>query len=237
MQRTPSERPASVPPPFALAAPEATAVEAAPEPELVPPPHDDDELDLTISDQVIDASGRRTMKVAGDDALSTAFEALQDLFFLSTPIEGLEFVMRLLDDLVPSEAASACLYDINTDEFRFVALAGPGAQERQGEAVPRLIGLLGAAAQSPGDTLVVDHVAHDDRFDPGVDGRVGLDPRNMALVAVAFQGRLLGMLQLINRRDQPEYTRADANLLAYVGEKLGEFLQAARMRPREREHA
>lgn len=165
-----------------------------------------------------------------DDRLALAFEALQDLFFLTTPVEGLNFVMKLIDDFVPSEAKSACLYDINSDEFRFVALTGPGAEERKGEGVPRLSGLLGAAALKPDRALLVEDVADDERYDPGVDGRIGIDPLTMAVIALTYQGRLLGMLQLINRQRQAQYSRADANVLQYMAEKLGEFLYSARMR-------
>lgn len=208
------------------APPPAAAPFAAP----APPPEDD--LDLGIMDVPV-----ARVAPSADDRLATAFEALQDLFFLSTPLEGLEFVVRLLDDLVPCEAASACLYDINTDEFRFVALTGPGADERRGEGVPRVVGLFGAAALCAGEALLVEVAGRDERYDPGIDGRVGIDPETMALIAVSHGGRLLGLLQLINRRDQPQFGRADANLLSYVAEKLGEFLYAARMRPDERQRA
>jgi GAF domain-containing protein len=170
---------------------------------------------------------------SADERLANAFEALQDLFFLSTPVEGLEFVVSLLDDVVPSEAISACLYDINTDEFRFVALLGPGAQERRGEAVPRLSGLLRAALVHPGEPILVEDVSRDPRFDPGVDGRVGVEPASMAVVSVARHGHLSAALQLINRTGQAQYSRADANVLAYVAQKLGEFLEHARLRPTE----
>ncbi|HEY8429166.1 MAG TPA: GAF domain-containing protein, partial [Sandaracinaceae bacterium] len=148
----------------------------------------------------------------------------------TTPVEGLDFVIRLLEDLVPSEAASGCLYDINTDEFRFVALTGPGAEERQGEAVPRVAGLVGAAARTLGEALLVENVGSDPRFDPGVDGRVGVNPETMALVAVTSSGRLLGMIQLINRRGQARFTPADANVLTYVAARLGDFLVESRSR-------
>jgi len=131
---------------------------------------------------------------------------------------------------VPSEAKSACLYDINSDEFRFVALTGPGAEERKGEGVPRLSGLLGAAALRPDRALLVEDACADERYDPGVDGRIGIAPLTMAVVALTHQGRLLGMLELINRQHQAQYSRADANILQYMAEKLGEFLYSVRMR-------
>ena len=140
----------------------------------------------------------------------------------------------MLEDLVPARAFSACLYDINSDELRFVALSGPGSDERKGVGVPRLAGLLGAAAVAQGQALLVDDVDEDPRFDPGVDGRVGLEPRTMAAVAVTHEGRLLGVLQAIDRRTAPRFDPTDANVMAYVAEKLGEFLHVARHRASQR---
>lgn len=173
------------------------------------------------------------MPPADDDRLAKAFEALQDLHFLTTAHEGLDFTVRLLTDLVPSEAISACLYDINTDEFRFVVLTGPGADERKRDGVPRLSGLFATAARAPQNAVLVEGVPSDERYDPGVDGRVGLMAETIALSALTHQGRLQGMLQLVNRQGQAQFSRADANLLTYVSRKLAEFLHGARLRPEE----
>jgi len=162
--------------------------------------------------------------------LAKAFEASQDLLFLSTPVEALEFAVRLLGDLVPAEAASALLYDIDTDEFRFVALAGPGADERKSEAVPNETGLLGAAAQT-GRAVLVDEASADERFDPGVDGRVGVEPRSLLYLRLSDEGRLLGMVQLINSLKRKAFTEADAEVVTYVGTQLSRFLHKARIAP------
>jgi hypothetical protein len=164
---------------------------------------------------------------AHDDRLAHAFEACQDLFFLQSSAEGLEFVVRLLGDTVPCEASAAALYDINTDEWRFVAVEGPGAEARKGEAVPARVGLSGLAGQSE-QPLLVDAVESDARFDPGVDGRVDLQVRNLLLQGVFHEGRLLGLLQLVNRRGQPQFARADANVVTYVARQLGQFLHQQR---------
>jgi GAF domain-containing protein len=137
--------------------------------------------------------------------------------------------MRLLSELVPCEATSACLYDINTDEFRFVTLSGPGAEARQGEAVPNNTGLFGVAAHRVGQVLNVEDATQDERFDPGVDGRVGLEARSLLYMPLNHQGQLFGMVQLINRDNRPAFTTADGDVTAYVGKQLGEFLQQARM--------
>jgi len=167
-----------------------------------------------------------------DSRLADAFEACQDLFFLGTPAEGLEFAIELLGQLVPHEAASACLYDIDEDVLRFVVATGPGGHDRRGDGVPARLGLFGIAAHLVGTTLRVDPLGSDARFDPGVDGRVGLDPQNALYLPIAHQGRILGVLQLLNREVDVTFSQGDADLGLYVANQLGQFLQQVRMRPR-----
>ena len=167
-----------------------------------------------------------------DSRLADAFEACQDLFFLGSPAEGLEFAIDLLAQLLPHEAASACLYDIDEDVLRFVVATGSGGHDRRGDAVPAQLGLFGIASRLVGATLRVDPLGSDPRFDPGVDGRVGLDPQNALYLPIAHQGRILGVLQLLNREHDMTFSQGDADLGLYVANQLGQFLQQVRMRPR-----
>lgn len=223
---TPAPAPVSTPAPATVSTPApAAASTPAPAPVSAPAP---------AASAAAPKRSARTTTDEHDLRLAQAFEACQDLLFLGTPAEGLEFVVSLLGELVPSEAASACLYDINTDEMRFVALTGPGADERRGEAIPAGVGLFGIAMQYVGAPLRIDDVAADDRFDPGVDGRVGVEPQNLLYLAIHHQGRLLGMLQLINSQRDIVFSAADGDLVAYVGKQLGEFLYRARIAPDKR---
>jgi len=72
-------------------------------------------------------------------------------------------------------------------------------------------------------------VAGDTRFDPGIDGRVGLDIHNMLLMPVAAQGRLLAIVQLMNRTSDLEFSQSDGNLIAYIASRLAEFLIQTKM--------
>lgn len=179
---------------------------------------------------------RSTTAEAHDDRLAHAFEACQDLFFLSSPADGLDFVVRLLREAIPSDAITAALYDINTDEIRFVALDGIGANYRKGDAIPSRVGLIGVAAHAPTPMLVGDLTA-DPRFDPGVDGRPELEARNMLLTSCIHEGRLLGVLQLVNRQKLPHFTSADSNVVAYVSGQLAAFLYQMRVKADEKPKA
>jgi GAF domain len=163
-----------------------------------------------------------------DSRLASAFEALPDLYFLPTPVAGLEFTTQLVSRLVPCEAISVCLYDINTDEFRFVAVGGPGANQRRASAVPSSAGLFGAAKRSTGDALVIKKVEHDPRYQQAVDGREDLEALDLAYVPLRHRQQLLGMVQLINRAGDRGFTSADVAVLHYIANQLAEFLASRR---------
>ncbi|MDB4974961.1 MAG: outer membrane protein OmpA/MotB family [Myxococcaceae bacterium] len=172
--------------------------------------------------------GRRDPTGENDSRLATAFEAMPDLYFLPTPVAGLEFTIQLINRLVPSQAVSGCLYDINMDVFRFVVLTGPGAIERRAGSVPSQAGLFGVAKRNMDEAFVVKDVAAERRYDPTADGREGLEVKTLAYVPVRANGQLLGMLQLINREHERGFSVSDVAVLAYVTAQLADFLASRR---------
>ncbi|MBN1655535.1 MAG: GAF domain-containing protein [Deltaproteobacteria bacterium] len=164
-------------------------------------------------------------------SLEETFEVVHELQFLSTPAEGLDFVIKLLNEKVPSEASSACLYDINTNELRFVAVTGPGADQRKSEAVPLTAGLFGRAAKNDDLPMVITDVNASAHFDPEVDSRPNLVANTIIYRPITLNDQLLGMLQLINRRHQPAFSAHDINLINYVAKRLAEFIHHSRMKP------
>lgn len=166
------------------------------------------------------------------DRLADVFEALEGLTQLRTAVEGLDFIVRLLERMIPAEATSACLYDINTDEMRFVALSGTGAAQMQGQAVARTAGLFGQAVRAEHACSVFPDVAVEPAFNPKVDSRSGLDPHNALLRPVVREHELFGMLQLVNRQGDLVFSAQDVSVINYIAERLAEFLHLARRRTR-----
>lgn len=167
----------------------------------------------------------------GDERLAIVFESLDELARLNTAAEGLEFCVRLLAQAVGSEAMSGCLYDINTDELRFVAVLGKGATAAQGRAVSRHAGLFGKAAALEHAALVVPDIALEPGYDDALEGRPGLLATNLLLRPLTYDGELLGMLQLINRATGG-FSAGDVHLVNYLAERIAEFLRDARARGR-----
>lgn len=164
-----------------------------------------------------------------DARLAHAFEACQDLLFLTSPVAAVEFVIRLLAELVPSEAAAGCLYDINADEQRVVFATGPGSDARLARGLPAKAGLLGASQEARGTVLRVDDVVADGRFEAEVEGREGLGVKSALYAPLDAQGHLLGMIQLLNRvGDASTFSRADADVAGYVAGQLAQFVRTSR---------
>ncbi|MBK6810068.1 MAG: GAF domain-containing protein [Sandaracinaceae bacterium] len=155
------------------------------------------------------------------ERLSAAFEACQDLFFLERPIDALEFAVRLLAELLPTDVTIASIYDIDTDELRAASVLG--VDGIAGRAARAGTGLLGVAAQDAAVALRVHDLTADARFVHAAEGVPGMKTGAAIYMAIARQGRLYGMLQLF-RRGEPRFTRNDAELVRYVGEQVGEFM-------------
>jgi hypothetical protein len=187
---------------------------------------------LATAPAMSDAWAGRDVTGEQDRRLAHAFEAAQDLYFLGSVADGLDFGVKLLAELIPCDAISGCLYDINTNEFRFVALTGPGAEERRAQAVPATAGIMGAAAHAPGDSLLVRNATADERYDPSVDGRIGIAARTMLLFPMRSGESLLGILQLVNR-ERRDFSDGDIAVGAYVAKQVGEFLQNKRVSARQ----
>ncbi len=164
-----------------------------------------------------------------DERIAQVFEALHELAHLSSAAQALDFAVKLLGNAVPARAFSACLYDINTDELRFVAVSGPGAERRQGQATPRSVGLFGIAGRVEHAAVVIPDARVHPNFNPATDGREGLEVECMLLRPIVNEGQLLGMLQLINRTSGA-FSAGDVHVVNYIGDRLGEFLHQVRAR-------
>lgn len=164
-----------------------------------------------------------------DARLADAFEACQDLLFVATPFEAVEFVIKLLEQLIPAEAATGTLYDIDDDVFRTVVATGVASEGLKGRSHSSTKGLYGAASRLVGAALRIDDVAADGRLDAS-EGRSGLDARSALYIPLNHNNRLLGMIQLINRNNRDAFTPSDGDLAVYIGGQLAQFLFKARTR-------
>lgn len=186
------------------------------------------DIEFPLRDTARQSDGPRVSSVPPpptEDRLGAAFEACHDLLFLQNRAEALEFAVRLLEELVPSEALGAFLLDVNTDELRAVAARGTGASERRGRAYSSSTGLLGAAGSlAERAVLVLADAPADPRYDEQVDGVPGMDVRALLYRPLIHGGRLFGVLQLAKGITGGVFRESDCEIVDYVGQQLSAFV-------------
>jgi phosphoserine phosphatase RsbU/P len=121
----------------------------------------------------------------------------------------LQAILTLIKTQLDCERATAFLNDRRTGKLHARQMSGSQHVEI---VLEKGVGVAGYVAET-GESVLINDVGSDARFDPSTDRRTGFVTRNMLCVPLRKpEGTLLGSLQAINRRDV-EFSAAD---LAYL---------------------
>jgi hypothetical protein len=132
------------------------------------------------------------------------------------PASILEAVVRTAVGVFDAASASLALVDERTDELVFHAAWGAGAAEIVGVRLPPGAGIAGAARASA-EGVAIPACREDPRFEAEIAAATRYVPHTMLAVPLTAEGRALGVLSILDRRDGEPYTPADlprANLFA-----------------------
>jgi GAF domain-containing protein/CheY-like chemotaxis protein len=138
-----------------------------------------------------------------------------------TPRVLIQEVTRLLN----LEAGSVLL--VEGDELVVHAAVGPLAERVQGCRFPRDRGIAGRAVRTAQPQLVPD-VKGDPDFFPGVDAASGFVSRSLLAVPLEAQGRIIGVIEAVNKRDG-DFGPLDVQLLTSLAPAASSALANARL--------
>jgi sigma-B regulation protein RsbU (phosphoserine phosphatase) len=111
----------------------------------------------------------------------------------------LQAILTLIKTQLDCERATAFLNDRRTGKLHARQMSGSQHVEI---VLEKGVGVAGYVAES-GESVLINDVGSDERFDPSTDKRTGFVTRNMLCVPLRKpEGTLLGSLQAINRRDR-----------------------------------
>lgn len=108
----------------------------------------------------------------------------------------LHYVIDLLVKMINAEAGTIMLLD--RDTLTFQASTGIAGKNLEGLQVQLGQGICGWAAAS-GESVVIHNVAENPHFFPGIDDRTGFQTRNLVCAPMINNGRVVGVVQLINK--------------------------------------
>jgi HD-GYP domain-containing protein (c-di-GMP phosphodiesterase class II) len=130
--------------------------------------------------------------------------------------------------LMDADAGSLLLLDEAAGELYFEVAHG-----EKGDAVRQIRlkvgqGIAGYVAQT-GEPVIVNDVQHDRRFYRSADHKSGFVTRNMVCVPVKARGKLLGVLQAINRKDGGQFEQEDLQNFVALGHQVGIAIENANL--------
>jgi GAF domain-containing protein len=168
--------------------------------------------------------------------LRQASRALSALYYSSQQITPEVDVLQLLGNILDSALAgmnasdgSLMLLDEDTGDLVFTVVRGTAASRLPGYHLPKGVGIAGWVAEHREPQAVHD-VRRDPRFYAEVDQAFGFNTRSMVCVPVYLDdGRLLGVIEVINKVSDKEFTPDDMDLLLIIAQ-----LAATAMRRAER---
>jgi hypothetical protein len=161
----------------------------------------------------------------GEDLIGELFETLHDLHFMVDVVSGAEFVLRVLHETLPTEAALVHIFDMNRRQFVVVRAAGPAASGALMFATPDKDSFFSQLMRRSA-ALAVDGGGNDqDAVRGGRWQAAGLDAVRAVLCGpVKLGGRYLGVVEVANPPGDEPFTAAETNALDYICKQLAEFL-------------
>ena len=155
-------------------------------------------------------------------ALRQYMDALEDLHWATLQITSEENLLNLLDQilynamsLLKAEGGSLLLRDEETDELVFVLVHGDIQQKLRDYRIQGDVGVAGWVA-TRGKPLIVNNPRQDRRFFLEVDDEFGFITRSLLCVPMMTHGKLVGVIELLNKQGNAGFLEADATLLSIL---------------------
>lgn len=139
----------------------------------------------------------------------------------------LQEIMQSAVDILACEAGSLLMVDENTGEAVFEVAIGPVADELIGQRVPARAGLVGKAVTT-GEAIIQNDVRRSsDWFD--TDKETGYSTQDLLVVPMKVKDRVIGVLEVLNKKDRSPFTQRDQDLLGTFAAQAVVAIENARL--------
>ncbi len=168
-------------------------------------------------------------------ALRRYIRALQDLQETVQRFTPEQDVLSLLNEtlvcamtLLDTTDGSLMLIDEESDELVFVLVHGAADEALIGQRFDRRQGIAGWAAEHA-EPVIVNNVRTDTRFFPELDEHSDFETRSLVAVPLVARGKVLGVIEVINKCSGEKFTDDDTSLLSILATISASALDYAAM--------
>jgi len=162
-------------------------------------------------------------------------EALQTLSGLAPKLmvspdldRTLDLLVRSAEKVARSEAATIFLRDPKTGGLTVEKATGPQGEKIKGLKLKPGEGVVGWVVKT-GKPAVVKDTARDKRFTQRVDKKVKFQTRSLLAVPMVTGGKMVGVLEAINRKGTEKYGSQDVLMLEALAQQAAAAIETARL--------
>jgi hypothetical protein len=138
-----------------------------------------------------------------------------------TPLMACQLALQQARERVPAESGAVILEE--RGYLRFSAVAGPASRKLMGVRLPLGTGVAGFAMEKR-RTVVLSDAHQDPRHCGEVDALTGYVTREIAVVPVLHDDKVLGVLELMNLEGGRRFAEADVEHMQAVADALAKRL-------------
>ena len=143
----------------------------------------------------------------------------------------LQATVEVARGIFHARAASVFLYDEETDELVFEAVAGEGSDTLIGQRLPSSTGIAGWVLVTR-QALVLDDVGQDPRWGGReIADKTGYVPKGLMAVPLIHEEEAVGVLNVLDRPQESRFTLQEMELLGLFGNQAAialDLLQKSR---------
>jgi len=151
---------------------------------------------------------------------------------LTSTLEQEPLLQNILDNAVTilnSEAGTLFLVDEHSEDLIFSVTVGPVAGNLLGQRLPAGTGVVGRSVQTRSPIIENDaQRTMSTRFD-NTDKQTGFTSRSLIAVPMQIKDRVLGVIEVINRRDGLPFVADDQNILTAFAGQAAVAMENARL--------
>ena len=140
----------------------------------------------------------------------------------------LDLVMTKVKEVLDVEAGSLLLLGKEDKELTFEIALGEKWQALKGKRIGVEQSIFGQLVKS-GEPLLIPDVSKEERFDSSLDEEAGFATRSTLCVPITTRGKVIGVLQVINRRDETPFTEDDMSLVSSIARYAAIAIENARL--------
>ncbi len=145
--------------------------------------------------------------------LATALEVGFIINSTTDLVDVLSMIMKYANIVTDSVASTLMLLDEKTGELVFSVPTGPNADQLEDIRLAPGAGVAGWVAENE-QYLLVEDAEKDERFYGGVDDMTGIKTTSLLCVPMKSKRKLIGVLEVVNKKNGKVFTQEDAMLLS-----------------------